>query len=77
MVAAYGKASGRDVSNAEFYYVLGLFKMIVIWAGIDARFRAGVTRGEGFETYGALVASGAERALAAADASSIRALRGE
>ena len=37
---------------------------------------AGVTRGEGFETYGPLVAYGAERALAAAGASSIPALRG-
>ena len=76
MVAEYGRASGRDVSNAEYYYVLGLFKMMVIWAGIDARYRAGVTRGEGFETYGPLVAYGAERALAAAGASSIPALRG-
>ena len=76
IVREYARLSGRDVSAAEYYYVLALFKLIVIWAGIDGRFRAGVTRGEGFEAYGGYVASGAERALAAANASSIRTLRG-
>jgi aminoglycoside phosphotransferase (APT) family kinase protein len=77
MVAEYGRLSGRDMTHYEYYFVFGLFKLVVIWQGIDARFRAGVTRGEGFEAFAARIPEGADRALAAADRSSIRALRGE
>lgn len=76
MAARYGEVSGRDVSGVDYYYLLGLYKLVVIWAGIDARFRAGVTRGEGFEQYGRWVSLGIERAMAVADGSSIAALRG-
>jgi aminoglycoside phosphotransferase (APT) family kinase protein len=76
LAAEYGRASDRSMEHMDFYYVLGLFKLVVIWQGIDARFRAGVTRGEGFDQYAAQVPLGAERALAAAEASSIPALRG-
>lgn len=76
VIAEYGRLSDRDMSHVEFYYVLGLFKLVVIWQGIHARYRAGVTRGEGFELFRDRIPEGAERALAAAEASSIPALRG-
>jgi aminoglycoside phosphotransferase (APT) family kinase protein len=76
VVTEYGRLTGRDMSHVEFYYVLGLFKLVVIWQGIHARYVAGATRGEGFEVFRDRIPEGAERALAAAEASSVPPLRG-
>ncbi|MGE3073238.1 MAG: phosphotransferase family protein [Dehalococcoidia bacterium] len=52
VIDEYGRLSGRDVSQIEFYQVLAYYKLGVITEGIHARFLAGETVGEGFEGYG-------------------------
>jgi aminoglycoside phosphotransferase (APT) family kinase protein len=54
LVARYAAATGRDVSDAVFYYVFGLFKLAVVAQQIYARWAKGVTRDPRF---GALDAS--------------------
>jgi aminoglycoside phosphotransferase (APT) family kinase protein len=44
----YAEQSGRDLSNILFYYVYGLFKIIVIVQQIYARYKAGLTQDERF-----------------------------
>lgn len=44
LVEAYAAASGRDVGDALFYYVFGLFKICVIAQQIYARFVQGHTQ---------------------------------
>lgn len=48
----YARASGRDLGALEFYLALGYFKIAVIAEGIHARYLAGQTVGEGFDTVG-------------------------
>jgi aminoglycoside phosphotransferase (APT) family kinase protein len=55
LVGRYAKTSGRDVGDWPFYLALGYFKAAVIAEGIHARFVAGKTLGEGFETVGGAV----------------------
>ncbi|GIH03006.1 acyl-CoA dehydrogenase [Rhizocola hellebori] len=55
MSQSYASASGRDLSNLDFYLALGYFKIAVIAEGIHARHRSGETVGEGFETVGSAV----------------------
>ncbi len=50
--AAYAERTGRDTSRIDYYTVFGLYKLAVIIEGINARFLAGETRGEGFERFG-------------------------
>lgn len=76
LVEHYGKLSGRDVSNVEFYHVLATYKLAVICEGIHARFLAGETVGEGFEGYGERTVSLVRNALATADRAADPRLRG-
>jgi len=57
VVERYGIATGRDVSDASYYWAFGFFKLAVILEGIHARFLQGKTVGEGFETIGERVPS--------------------
>jgi aminoglycoside phosphotransferase (APT) family kinase protein len=65
LVARYAAASGRPVVNLPFYRGFGYFKAAVIAEGIHARYRQGLTVGEGFETVGAAVPRLVEAGLAA------------
>ena len=76
LVAAYAKASGRDVSAIDFYQVLALTKLAVISEGIYKRFTLGKTVGEGFAGMRRATATLAQRALRIADAADDRRLRG-
>jgi aminoglycoside phosphotransferase (APT) family kinase protein len=76
LVAEYERASRRDVSQIEFYEVLALYKLAVISEGAYARWRAGLTAGEGFENVVRASIPLCEAALAIADRSSLPALRG-
>jgi aminoglycoside phosphotransferase (APT) family kinase protein len=44
LVARYAAASGRDVSDAPYYYAFGLCKIAVIAQQIYYRFSQGLTR---------------------------------
>jgi aminoglycoside phosphotransferase (APT) family kinase protein len=44
----YAEQSGHDLSNVLFYFVYGLFKIIVIVQQIYARYKAGLTQDERF-----------------------------
>jgi aminoglycoside phosphotransferase (APT) family kinase protein len=44
----YAELSGHDLSNILFYYIYGLFKVIVIVQQIYARYQAGLTQDERF-----------------------------
>lgn len=76
LIEEYARLTGRDVGLIEYYFVLALYKLVVIWQGAYARYLAAVTQGEGFEDYGKFVSSGAEMAMAVAESSSIPQLRG-
>jgi len=52
LAARYTDVTGRDLGNLDFYLGLAYFKVAVIAEGIHARFRAGMTRGGGFERAG-------------------------
>jgi aminoglycoside phosphotransferase (APT) family kinase protein len=41
MITAYAKASGRDVSNIDFYIAFGYWKLTCIIAGVYSRYAAG------------------------------------
>ena len=72
----YANASGRDVSQLDFYEMLASYKLAIILEGIHARFLMGKTVGEGFDHIGVMVESIANSALDAASRSEIAALRG-
>ena len=76
LVQEYARASGRDVAQIEFYEVLALYKLAVISEGAYARWRAGLTAGEGFEKVERASLPLAEAALAIAERSSLPGLRG-
>jgi aminoglycoside phosphotransferase (APT) family kinase protein len=76
LVEEYARRSGRDVGAIDFYCVLALYKGAVIAEGIYARFLQGKTLGRGFEGMTRQAGALAERALAIADASPLRALHG-
>ena len=76
LVEEYARRSGRDVGRIDFYRVLALYKGAVIAEGIYARFLQGKTLGPGFEGMTRQAGVLAERALAIADASPLRSLRG-
>lgn len=64
LVAAYGAASGRDVSDAPFYLAFGLFKVAVIAQQIFARYQQGLTADPRFASLGEVVAALGEQAEA-------------
>jgi aminoglycoside phosphotransferase (APT) family kinase protein len=57
LVRAYAEASGRDVTNAPYYYVFGLFKVAVIAQQIYARHTQGLTSDARFAALGAVVSA--------------------
>jgi len=50
LAAAYESASGVVLAHWDFQMALAHFKIAVIAAGIDYRFRSGATSGHGFDT---------------------------
>lgn len=46
----YAEHSGLDLGDAVFYYVYGLFKIVVIAQQIYARYKAGLTQDRRFAT---------------------------
>lgn len=57
LVAAYAGTTGRDVRDALWYYVFGLFKLAVVAQQLHARHAAGHTRDPRFAGLGAVVAA--------------------
>ena len=57
LVQAYGAASGRDTSDAAFYYAYGLFKVAVIAQQIYARHEQGLTADPRFAALRTVVAA--------------------
>lgn len=51
IVERYAQRSGYDITNILFYYVYGLFKLIVIVQQIYARYAAGLTKDERFAMF--------------------------
>ena len=76
LIQDYGRRSGRDVSQIEFYQVLAYYKLGVITEGIHARFLAGETVGEGFEGYGERTENIMRLAMEIADQAADPRLRG-
>ena len=72
----YAARSGRDLLNFDYYVVLNHFKLAVILENMYARYLAGGTVGEGFESIGERALEAARRGLALADRSDLPALRG-
>ena len=72
----YGRESGRDVSQLDFYEMLASYKLAIILEGIHARFLMGKTVGEGFDHIGTTVEAIASAALDTGSRSSVAALRG-
>jgi aminoglycoside phosphotransferase (APT) family kinase protein len=56
-VAAYGRTTGRDVGDALFYYVFGVFKLAVVAQQLYARYAAGHARDPRFAALDAVVAA--------------------
>jgi aminoglycoside phosphotransferase (APT) family kinase protein len=48
VVRRYAELTGRDTSNALFYYVFGLFKLAVVAQQIYYRYKQGLTKDERF-----------------------------
>ena len=55
LATAYEAAGGVDLAAWDFHLGLAYFKLAVIAAGIDHRYRAGAAGGAGFETAGQAV----------------------
>lgn len=62
LVARYEEQSSLDCSHIDWYIAFGVVKLAVILEGVNARYLAGATVGEGFEQFGAFVPILAERA---------------
>jgi aminoglycoside phosphotransferase (APT) family kinase protein len=54
VLAAYGKASGRDISDFRFHRVLALFKLGIVFLQLHARYRTGATRDDRYRRFGEL-----------------------
>lgn len=52
LAASYEKAGGVPLRDFDEHLALAYFKLAVIAAGIDHRYRAGATHGDGFDTAG-------------------------
>jgi aminoglycoside phosphotransferase (APT) family kinase protein len=65
VVERYAAASGRDVSNIDYFVALGYWKLACILEGVYARFKGGVMgESSGFEGFAAQVEILAEAARA-------------
>lgn len=51
----YAARTGADVSNFQFYYVYGIWRLAVIIQQIYARYKGGFTQDERFKSYGMMV----------------------
>jgi aminoglycoside phosphotransferase (APT) family kinase protein len=71
LVARYAEQTGRDVSDAPFYYAFGLYKIAVIVQQIYVRYVRGHTRDARFAHLNGLVAVLAEQADRAIDAGTL------
>ncbi len=63
LATAYESAGGVPLASWEFHLALAYFKIGVIAAGIDHRFRAGASSGPGFDSAGESVAGYLELSL--------------
>lgn len=64
LVARYAEKSGRDVSNVNFYYTLGLYRLTVILAQIYIRFVKGQTQDQRFAALEHMIPLVAQKAQA-------------
>jgi len=62
VLARYAAGSDLDLDGIAWYSAFGVFKLAVILEGVHARYVAGATVGEGFETMGSYVPMLAARA---------------
>jgi aminoglycoside phosphotransferase (APT) family kinase protein len=62
IVQRYAEKGGRDVSNIDFYHVLGLFRLVVIIAQIFIRYKRGQTKDERFAAFEPMIGLLARRA---------------
>ncbi len=62
LVQRYAEKSGRDVSNIDFYQVLGLFRLVVIVAQIFIRYKRGQTQDARFTMFEPMMGLLARRA---------------
>ncbi len=77
IIEEYAAQSRRDVSAADFYQVLALYKLAIISEGIYARFTKGQTLGDDFKNTMRAAVPLARRALEIANASCDPKLRAE
>jgi aminoglycoside phosphotransferase (APT) family kinase protein len=63
LIARYGDATGRDLSQLAFYCVLGMFKLACVMEGSYARFKAGTSDDAYFAALEQGVPALARRAL--------------
>jgi aminoglycoside phosphotransferase (APT) family kinase protein len=75
VIDRYARASGADLTWLDWYEVFASYKLAIIVAGIHARFLMGMTRGDGFDHMGEMVAGLANGALDFAGKSEIASLR--
>jgi aminoglycoside phosphotransferase (APT) family kinase protein len=76
LVELYAKGSSVDVTAFDFFHVLAFYKMVVITEDVRARYVAGATDGDGFESMGKSAATLADALLDYAGRSSIVGLNG-
>jgi len=55
LVERYSQRSGRDVSHIRFYHTLGIYRLVVICAQIDIRYKRGQTQDQRFESFGMMI----------------------
>jgi aminoglycoside phosphotransferase (APT) family kinase protein len=68
LIERYGEASGRDLTNIDYYVAFGYWKLACILEGVYARYRAGAMgQASGFELFGRQVEVLAQAAHAALD----------
>lgn len=63
LVEAYAQRAGGGIPDLSWYRAFAAYKLAVILEGINFRYRAGETVGEGFERMGALVEPLARKGL--------------
>jgi aminoglycoside phosphotransferase (APT) family kinase protein len=77
IVSEYAKRSGRNVEHVDFYQIFANYKLAVITEGIYARYLAGQTVGDKFTGMERSSIGLVQLALAQADASHDKRLRGQ
>jgi len=67
LVDAYGRRTGRDLSELPWYLAFAFYKIAAIFEGIHYRTQQGLTVGDGFDRLGAMVPALVQRGHAALD----------